>query len=37
MSSYWFDSHGLLRLIRLWKTKQSERVIAPAQQVLVPE
>jgi group II intron reverse transcriptase/maturase len=37
MSSYWFDSHGLLRLIRLWKTKQSERVIGPAQQVLVPE
>ena len=34
MSSYWFDRQGLLRLVRLWKKRQPDRVVAPVQHVL---
>lgn len=36
MSSYWFDSHGLLRLKHLWKDKQPEIVTVPVQLSLLP-
>jgi len=36
MSSYWFDRQGLLRLMKLWKAKQSENTVAPAQRMLMP-
>jgi hypothetical protein len=37
MSSYWFDSQGLLRLRQLWKTKQPKNVTAPVQLELMLE